>query len=240
MIRIAICDDEAKAITQLSDLTEKYFSHKKLMYTLSCFNNGEDFLKSDISSYDIIFLDIKINQVNGLDIAETINKKSKRAVIMLVSQFHEYMAQGYRVRAFRYILKPDLETVFFEDMDSALNELNIKNDIFEYKIYGEPIEIPYDDIIYFESEYPKVYIHTVKPITYNSFTGNIDEIDNRFVIPDFIRIGKRRLVNAKHITKITGMRAYLDNEENLAISRDYYDRAKKAFLKIKRGEIWNT
>ena len=36
------------------------------------------------------------------------------------------------------------------------------------------------------------------------------------------------------------MRAYLDNEENLAISRDYYDRAKKAFLKIKRGEIWNT
>ena len=53
---------------------------------------------------------------------------------MLVSQFHEYMAQGYRVRAFRYILKPDLETVFFEDMDSALNELNIKNDIFEYLI----------------------------------------------------------------------------------------------------------
>ena len=125
-------------------------------------------------------------------------------------------------------------------MDSALNELNIKNDVFEYKIYGEPIGIPYDDIIYFESEYPKVYIHTVKPITYNSFTGNIDEIDNRFAIPDFIRIGKRRLVNAKHITKIAGMRAYLDNEENLAISRDYYDRAKKAFLKIKRGEIWNT
>lgn len=102
-------------------------------------------------------------------------------------------------RAFRYILKPDLETVFFEDMDSALNELNIKNDIFEYKIYGEPIEIPYDDIIYFESEYPKVYIHTVKPITYNSFTGNIDEIDNRFVMPDFIRIGQAPLGNAKTI-----------------------------------------
>ena len=142
MIRIAICDDEAKAITQLSDLTEKYFSHKKLMYTLSCFNNGEDFLKSDISSYDIIFLDIKINQVNGLDIAETINKKSKRAVIMLVSQFHEYMAQGYRVRAFRYILKPDLETVFFEDMDSALNELNIKTIFLNIKFTVNPLKFP--------------------------------------------------------------------------------------------------
>ena len=239
MIKIAVCDDEFEVITQISKLASEYFSQKNIKYSVDCFNNGNDFLKSSLSVYDIIFLDIKINELNGLDIAEKVNLNNKKTIIILVSQFHEYMSQGYHVRAFRYILKPDLNSVFFDDMDSALNELNVKQEVFEYKIYSDIFKIDYDDILYFESKYPKVYIHSLGNLSENSFSGNIDEISSKLSSSQFIRIGKSYLVNARHIKKISRMKAFLVNGETLNVSRDYNEQAKTNLLKIKRGNQWN-
>ena len=239
MINIAICDDDKEIINQINRLSIEYFSDKNIKFNIYAFQDASSFIQSEISLYDIIFLDIKINSDNGLDIAEIINKKNPKSIIILVSQYHEYISKGYKVKAFRYILKPNLPALFKEDMDSALSELNLKKGIFEYKIYSDIYKIDFDDIIYFESKYPKVYIKSLKDSQQSSFVGSIDDVIEQTGTNDFIRIGKSYLINAKHTKKISNLKAYLSNGEVINVSRDFIDQAKNNLLRIKRSNNWN-
>ena len=239
MLKIAICDDEKEIVFQVSNLIKEYFDKTNLKYNIFCFVDPDKFIKSDLSSYDIIFLDIKLNNNNGIDIAKKINLLNNKAIIMLISQFYEYLPEGYKVKAFRYILKPDLNIVFKDDMDSALAELNLKEGIFEYKVYSDIFRESYNNIVYFESNYPKIYIKTVSPIRQPYFNGSIDEISNNLSGTEFIRIGKSYLVNAKYIKKISNMKAYLYDGEYINVSRDYIEQAKNNLLRIKRSSHWN-
>ncbi len=239
MINIAICDDEKEIIVQISNLISDYFAGRQLEYSVFTFTDAGRFLKSNISIYDIIFLDIKINEDNGLDVARQINMYNADAVIMLVSQYHEFLPAGYRVRAFRYILKPDLSNVFGEDMDSALNELNLTKGFFEYRIYSEYHRIDYDDILYFESRYPKMYIKPADGQREISFRGNMEDVAAKLDGNVFIRVGKSFILNATHTKKISNMKAYMDNGEEINVSRDYVEQARNNLLRIKRGKHWN-
>ncbi len=239
MINIAICDDEKEIIHQLNNSISDYFEKKPQEYSVCSFTDANSFLKSNISLYDIVFLDIKINKHNGLEIAKEIKLKNCNSVIILISQYHEFLPSGYRVKAFRYILKPDLHNVFNEDMDSALLELNMSKGFFEYKVYSNTYRINYEDILYFESKYPKIHIKTVKSVPEASFGGNIDEIEPKLAGNIFIRVGKSYIINANHTKKINNMKAYMDNGDTISISRDYIEQARNNLLRIKRGKQWN-
>lgn len=239
MINIAICDDEKEIIVQISNLLADYFAGRQLEYSVFTFTDAGRFLKSNISIYDIIFLDIKINEDNGLDVARQINICNADAIIMLVSQYHEFLPAGYKVRAFRYILKPDLNNVFSEDMDSALNELNLTKGFFEYRIYSGYHRIAYDDILYFESRYPKMYIKPADGQREIAFRGNMEDVAAKLDANVFIRVGKSFIINATHTKKISNMKAYMDNGEEINVSRDYVEQARNKLLRIKRGKHWS-
>ena len=161
MMKIAICDDEQPIREYLKKLTEKCTDAD-----ICVFADGEELL-SDQKEYDIILLDISLNQnhdtsmLNGMDVAKKIREKSD-AIIIFVTALKEYVFEGYDVGAFHYLLKPVDEQKFMEVMDKAISQIQREKNTepLIIKIDGNYIKIPVNNIVYAENDARKIVLHT--------------------------------------------------------------------------------
>lgn len=236
MIKIAICDNEKSTIKQIEDLIHIFFMNREEEYSIHSFSQSKDFIKEDVSCYNIVFLDIEIDELSGLDIAEIIRKKNEETIIIFISQFAEYTTSGYYVNAFRYILKPTIASFFERDLNSAIKKLYTKKEIFSYKFRNEYITLFTDDIIYFESNASKIIIHTIDPSESYIFYDKLNNIAERLT-SNFIRVQQGLLINIKYISRISSYKVYLTTGEqfNTIREKQQYNLLKEKYAKIKKG-----
>ena len=111
MIRIIICDDDDVFLNKLQHAIEVALQRMDISAKIHTFNSMEKIGQPIFASCDIAFLDIDFahTRYNGLDIARTLRKVRKDAIIIFVTNFIEYAPEGYEVQAFRYVLKIDIE-----------------------------------------------------------------------------------------------------------------------------------
>lgn len=243
MVKIAVCDDEQNALEEISERILNFFNKKEnrqIKYKVSLFSTGGELVKAGLTTFDIVFLDVELGDSDGLEIAKQIHGVSNRTIVILISQYQDYMSLGYHVKAFRYILKPNLNSVFDVDIDSALDELNLKRNVFEYTYYNIPYEVEYDNILYFQGADPKVYIHTLNHIEQDSISGNIDDIYPQFLDTDFVRIGKSYLINGNHVKNMSNTAVYMDNDVEIKIGRGYMNEARDKLIRIMRDKRWKV
>lgn len=115
MIRIAIVDDEKVIREQIKKLVEK----KQIDCEIDTYGTGEDLLKAD-SVYDIIFLDIQMDGMNGIDTARALRQKADNTVLIFITGVKEYVFDAFDVAAFHYLIKPIEENKFWEVCDRAV------------------------------------------------------------------------------------------------------------------------
>ena len=139
-MNIAICDDNIVQVRKIESLLEKYFFEAKVPYELFSYTDSS-LLVEDSKKYgfDIAFLDVEMNPVNGIQTGECLRSTFPNIILIYVSGYIDYSVQGYKVQAFRYILKKDLYALFKEDMDAALLQYRKINDYFTYKKDGETV-----------------------------------------------------------------------------------------------------
>ena len=107
MISIAICEDEKIYRDKLKEFLKKFLEQKK--YSVEEFENGESFLErfeSDESyreNLDIVLLDIQMDGINGMDVARKIREWNKKLQIIFITAVPDFLADGYEVKAFRYL-----------------------------------------------------------------------------------------------------------------------------------------
>lgn len=101
MIRIAIVDDEKVIKEQIKKLIEK----KHTDCEIDTYGTGEDLLKAD-SVYDIIFLDIQMDGMNGIDTARALRQKADNTVLIFITGVKEYVFDAFDVAAFHYLMLP--------------------------------------------------------------------------------------------------------------------------------------
>ena len=107
-INVAVCDDE----TEVLDTIKNYLISYQIQYDIECathtFSNGSDFLESlDKIKFNIVFLDIEMPEMDGLEIAKHIREKSADDVyIIFVTSYPSYMHDSFQVQPFQYIVKP--------------------------------------------------------------------------------------------------------------------------------------
>ena len=127
MIKIAVCDDEKYFINEITEILENYLEKSGITYDIDSFNSGEKFieLKEGINRYNVIFLDISMNDLDGMQVARRVREINKDVYIVFVTAFANFMADGYKVDAVRYILKniESLTEAVHECMD-AIREKN--------------------------------------------------------------------------------------------------------------------
>ncbi len=219
IINIAICDDEKSQVNTLKHIVSRYFELKGHKYKINEFNSGELLLNSLQQEYlDIIFLDIEMNGLNGVETARKIRNEHKKSIIIFITAYYDFVFQGYEVQALNYILKPYKPEKIADVLNQALADLNQRQDIFyaiEQKSGTHKLNLT--STIYFSSDKRKVCAVTTTDNI--EFYNKLDELYKK--LPSFfIRIHQRYIININFASAVEGNEVIV-NGETLPVSRFY-------------------
>lgn len=105
MYKVAIVEDDDRSAGHLAELLERYQKENDVVFGILRFNSGLDFICSE-EKFDIIFMDIDMQQMDGYSAAKKLREKDENAILIFVTNMAEYAIKGYDVEAFAFITKP--------------------------------------------------------------------------------------------------------------------------------------
>lgn len=233
-MRIAICDDlesERQSLAKVLKEAVGDFSKEE-------FSSGDELLKSHLSKpYDLIFLDILMPDMSGLDIAAKLRKTDTETPVVFISSSSEFGVQSYRVLAFDYLLKPVDTELLKACMKRLLSGRKAKQYItIEYS--GTETKVLLSNIQCLESNLRKV-IFTLSESRETEVVGKLADFEEFLIVHDFCRCHKSYLVNLEHISGIEKDMFRLDCGKKVKISRSYLQSAKKAYFDYVFGTDMN-
>ena len=236
-MNIVICDDSIGFTNVLKNYITYYAAKNDITNKVEIFYYPCKLLDADLSDCNVLFLDIDMPQINGIETARRLREKYPELILVFITGWIEYAPDGYRVNAFRYLLKKNLP----EDLWVCLNEIQEKmfenTESITLRNSEHESMIPLKDIIYFEGtrqKYVLTYLRN-KPEPIKCY-GKISEMDEQLQGKGFLRIQKSFLVNMAYIEKIRNYKAYLRNGDELKVSERQYQAVNHQFL-IWRGHM---
>ena len=124
MIKFAVCDDEPLMVRALAAHIENYMKEKQMTaYSVTCFSHGQPLLEAD-DGFDVIFLDICMEQPDGMETARQLRRRGDRSLLIFVTVLEECVFDAFQVEAYDFLLKPLDSTRFQQTMDRALKRLD--------------------------------------------------------------------------------------------------------------------
>lgn len=202
MINIGICDDEAPMRKALRVPLEQKLQLIGADYQIYEYDSGEALTaRPEAESLDILFLDIEMKRLSGMDTARNLRKRDARTLLIFVTAYPDFVFQGYEVHAFHYILKPYEERKIQNVLEQALKELGRSQEqFFTLEQKSGILKIPVKKILAFSSDRRKVIL-SLKDGSRPDFYGKLDEVETG--LPDyFIRCHNRHLVNLNYVTAL--------------------------------------
>lgn len=239
-MNIAIIEDSTQEAEQLEGYLHSYLSKLQIYRTIDLYPSGEAFLKQwKEGAYDLVFLDIMMDGISGIDVARTIRETDTDCLLIFISSSREYALQGYEVRAFDYLLKPISRDVFDRTMDLCHRELNKHIRFIEVKESRTLVKIPLNEIIYTDYYNHYIQIHTASRIvrSYQQF----DRFSPLLLCyPQFLACYRNCIVNMDRVSSVDKNDFIMENGERVPITRGrrsaiYQKYADYQFLKISGG-----
>lgn len=222
MIKIAVCDDDSFFLKSFSMLIATVYNGNSS--AIDCYNNPKDLINSE-RRYDLIFLDIGISEINGIELA--CNYRQNEAIIVFVTNMESLVFDAYnKTEAFGFIRKSNLR----EDFTSIIKKINKKVKsvaTISVKNGNRIIKIRCSDIIYIEKSVNNVIIHTRNGIF--SERKTISELEKILTQYGFERCHIGYLVNPDYIYCIDSTQIVLNNNEMIPLSRRNVKRLKSVF-----------
>lgn len=237
MIKIAICDNEYQTAVEIEQWITTISEKRFIEADTDVFSDGEELIHEieRINSYDIIFLDIEMEIMDGIKTAKKIREIDKNVVIIYVSGYEAYAIETFEVNPFRFIVKPVKKEMFEKIYLAAVERVTLDDAFFQFKygksFYKESLE----DIIYFESNRRIINIITVHGNF--KFYGKLNEVQERVATAKttFLRIHQSYLVNYKYINRLSydfvemrnGVRLSISEEKQKMISELYFKELER-------------
>ncbi len=239
MIRIAICDEEHGFCQRLEVYISNCMKNDGISYHIDTFNQGERFaaLGIGMAQYTVVFLDVKMSKLDGIDIARKIRKISKEIFVVFVTANENYALEGYKVDAVRYILKgaENLQNEINECMNAIIEKLNYQIVRKQFKFSEGTREIALDRLLYIESRLHKLEFHVAEDeMKIYTMYEVLNKVANELENDNFIRIHQSYLVNLKYIKAVQRYKVILDNGVELMIPKVRYMMVKDRFWEYQR------
>ena len=225
-MRIAICDDEKAYIQLISQYVSKYFNEKHIDFECFTYSSGEELL-SDNKDLDIVFLDIEMNELNGIQTAKEINKKNKKALIFIVTAYQKYLDDAMDLDVFRYIDKPINEFRLYKGLDKAIDYIN-NNDITFRTRDNAIITMKKSDIVCVEVSRKQVSVTTVD----STFTARekMEFFKENLTASYFAIPHNSYVVNFKYVSSFFRDKIHLKNGQVISIAPKKQAEIKKKFM----------
>lgn len=219
-MRIAICDDNMNHI----NIIENYIHDlRKTSIECDAYQSGEELIRSfrdGEEQYDVIFLDMEMEQLNGIETANYIREIDEHVIIVFVTSHTEYMRESFKCAPFRFLVKPvddeEFKTVFYD----ISKKLSKQRKVFAFTENKAKIRLYCDDIIYCESQDHWIWIHTKDKVY--KICKSLTELHGQLDKEMFCRVHKSYIINFLYIKSIKDNDAELYHcDKTIAISRSY-------------------
>lgn len=159
-MKIAICDDIKEYRNTIKCYVHEFFKMKDLKCEVNEFDNGKALLMSD-NRYDILFLDIELGDINGIEIAKQIQTTYSSTIILIITSHNEYLDDAMDIKVTRYIDKPISQTRVFSALNKSLELIN-QQFIVLHTIDNRIVRIKVTDIVYAEAKLKRVSVATLQ------------------------------------------------------------------------------
>lgn len=237
-LRITLCDDDISITEKLHNILISYAIKYDIEIDVNTFHSGNELIKqfTGTDNPDIIFLDIEMPGINGIEAADYIrNQVNKRAYIIFISNYPKYMLQSFSVHPYHFLQKPVENEKVFEVINSIVKDINdsvIYKTILTTTHAKETINIL--DISYIESadaknQIIKFHFHDFDKII--ETTGQISKWEALLAPHNFALTHRGILVNLLYIHYIEKGHIVLDTGEILRLSRTNEKKIRSLYAK---------
>lgn len=241
MIQIAVCDDEKHFQHSVKEIISLYMCNKELEYNIDTFSSGKQLisLKNEERQYDIIFLDIYMDEIDGIETAKIIRESNKNVFLVFVTAHLDYSLEGYKVNAIRYLLKDNanFQDAIYECLDAIIQERNSNKVNLKFDFIEGYLSVQVDNIIFIESHLHKVKFTILRDkICKYTMYSTLNQVEEMLANYSFIRVHQSYLVNLKYITRVLNYRALITTGLEVPIPKPRYRAVKNSFIAYK-GEV---
>ncbi len=212
MIRIAIVEDNPAEQKKIRECLDYFSEQEQIPFEIETYPSGSAFFMSGMTGYDIIFMDIDMPGMNGMETAQALRKEDPSVVLIFVTNMAQYAISGYDVDALSFILKPVNKYSFAIKMKRAVARTTKRNDEeISIRADGTLYRIPISEIHYLEVTGHYVIYHTGQG-DFSEYS-TLKEARSKINRPYFAQCNQSYLINLKYMTSVSRETVTVDGKE---------------------------
>ena len=228
MLKVAIVDDSLEDLNLLKEHLISYCKEKDIKMDVDCYNRGLTFLDNIKNKYDVVFFDIDMPVLNGLDTAKRLRLIDERISIIFTTNLASMAINGYEVNALDFLVKPIPYSQFCIALDKALSNLQKGfSKRLLIKIKQGLKAIPYDELKFVEVRKHDLIFYT-SDSEYQT-RGTLKDLEAILPKERFCKCNSCYLVNLSYVTKVLDDRVYFGSDY-LTMSRGKKKTFVEAFI----------
>lgn len=218
MIKCAICDDEPHMVQEISNHLSQYMNEKQITsYCVNSFSSGRSLLENGCD-FDVIFLDIQMEQPDGMETAKILRQRKNHSLLIFVTVLKEYVFDAFEVEAYDYLIKPLDRGHFNKTMDRAVRTLEQRAAKSIAVWRGASCEIILlAQIVYCEVQGRKIYIHQ-NDGKITDYYEKLEDLERR-MDGRFFKCHRSYLVNLEYVRGCHSGQVILPQGDKIPVSR---------------------
>ena len=225
-MRIAICDDSSLDRGLIVSLLHMYFVSRPISNEIIEYERGTDLLHDfeDGLWFDIIFLDIFMDDLLGIDVAHKLREMGCHSQIIFLTSSADFAVDSYDVEAVGYLLKPHSYEKLAQVMNRATREMVINT--YQIKNHSKIIRVSYHEIIYVESINSRCIMHCLNGENYTIYK-RLTTIEHELNDSRFLRCHQSFLVNMDYIRQMDNQLMLITGDTVLVRKRNLKEIRQK-------------